>query len=125
MQKFLFRALLILIVGAILFVGGGWLAFQNLSVSDGNRTGTLYKFSHKGVLIKTWEGSLITGGFNPGNAQPVGMTWDFSVADQAVATQLNQAIGKPVELTYQQKMFKLSWMGDTDYFITAVKVLEK
>jgi hypothetical protein len=124
MKKFLTRAILVIVLLFVLYTGGTWLAFKFLSKSEGDRTGTLYKFSHKGVVVKTWEGSLNTGGINLDNAQPMGASWDFSVIDEEVVKQLKEVEGKRVKLTYEQKLFKLWWMGETDYFVTKVKVIE-
>ncbi len=57
MKKFLLY--FILIIGLIL---GGLYAFDYyVPYSNGWRAGKLIKFSHKGVIIKTWEGQLSTG----------------------------------------------------------------
>lgn len=72
--------------------------------SDGERTGTVVKLSHKGFVMKSWEGSLhlgqsqITGGND---------TWDFSLRGpgaEAMAQQLIdvQHAGKVVTLHYHQ-----------------------
>src|SRR5258706_4340668 len=69
------------IVGLVIY------AFFTLSwsYSDGDRSGLLQKFSRKGWICKTYEGELALS-YAPGLA-PV--TWNFSVRDDAVATQVD------------------------------------
>ena len=88
------------------------------SYSEGDRAGQLYKFSHKGWLCKTWEGEL---NITPGAAAPT--IWPFSVRDDAVARQINEAIGKTVVLHYGEHYgVPTSCFGDTGYFVDAVRV---
>lgn len=52
-----------------------------MTYSDGERTGVITKFSHKGMLIKTWEGELNMGGFDQGGVATI---WAFSVDDPVI-----------------------------------------
>ncbi len=88
------------------------------SYSDGDRAGQLFKFSHKGWLCKTWEGEL---NITPGAAAPT--IWLFTVRDDQVARQINQALGKSVVLHYSEHYgVPTSCFGDTSYFVDAVRV---
>lgn len=88
-----------------------------VSYSDGVRAGELVKFSHKGMLFKTWEGEISQG---VSEAQ----TFVFSVEDKErqVIKDLNTYQGKMVKLHYFERYKKLFWLGDTKYFITKVEV---
>ncbi len=88
-----------------------------ISYSDGVRAGELIKFSHKGVVFKTWEGEISQG---VSEAQ----TFIFSVEDKEkqVIEDLNNYQGKMVKLHYFERYKKLFWLGDTKYFITKVEV---
>lgn len=91
------------------------------SYSKGDRTGYVQKFSSKGWLCKTWEGEL--------TMLPVqGMVPEkfiFSVRDDAVADSINRSMSKKLALTYEQhKGVPTSCFGESEYFVTAVKVIE-
>lgn len=91
------------------------------SYSDGDRSGSLYKFSHKGWLCKTWEGEL---NITPGAAAPT--IWPFTVRDDAVAKQMNQALGGKVVLHYSEHMgIPTGCFGDTRYFVDAVRLVKE
>ncbi|TRX39255.1 6-phosphogluconate dehydrogenase [Flavobacterium restrictum] len=84
--------------------------------SEGMRSGELIKISHKGVIMKTWEGELSQG---ISGAQ----IFTFSVldADKQVITDLQNLQGQYVKLSYVEKYRTFSWWGETRYFITAVQ----
>lgn len=91
----------------------------NWSYSDGDRSGSLYKFSRKGWLCKTWEGEL---NITPGAASPT--IWAFTVRDESVAKQINQVLGSRVVLHYSEHVgVPTSCFGDTRYFVDAVRVV--
>jgi hypothetical protein len=51
--------------------------------------------------------------------------FQFTVTDNSVATRLNANIGKRVALHYEQhKWVPSSCFGDTEYFVTDVRVAE-
>ena len=64
-----------------------WLTLH-WSYSEGERAGTLQKFSHKGWVCKTWEGELQISTI-PGSAPII---WEFSVRDEIVAARLEEAV---------------------------------
>lgn len=91
------------------------------SYSKGDRTGYVQKFSHKGWLCKTWEGELTMLPL-PGMLPE---KFPFSVRSQALATAINQSMGKKVVLTYEQhKGVPTPCFGESEYFVTAVRVAE-
>ncbi|WP_445733025.1 6-phosphogluconate dehydrogenase [Mariniflexile sp.] len=87
-----------------------------VSYSKGVRAGELIKFSHKGVVFKTWEGEISQG---VSEAQ----TFIFSVEDseKQVIEDLNNFQGHTVKLYYFERYKTLFWLGDTKYFITKVE----
>ena len=88
------------------------------SYSDGDRAGQLFKLSHKGWLCKTWEAEL---NITPGAAAPT--IWSFTVRDDQVARQINEALGKSVVLHYSEHYgVPTSCFGETKYFVDAVRV---
>jgi len=106
-----------------LLVFGGYLAFVlNWSYSDGERAGYLQKFSRKGWVCKTYEGELAMTTV-PGVA-PV--LWNFTVRDEAVATQLNALLGKRIVLHYEEhRGIPTTCYGDTNHFVSRVTEIEE
>ena len=89
--------------------------------SRGERAGYVQKFSKKGWLCKTWEGELAMVSM-PGTMSEKFL---FTVRDDKVADYINAPLGKRVALSYQQHVgVPTSCFGDTEYFVTAVKVVE-
>jgi hypothetical protein len=111
------------LVGFIIAIVLGFAAFTWLtlhwSYSDGERAGLLQKFSRKGWVCKTWEGemALVTP------AAVAAEKFPFTVRDEEIAKQLTADIGQRVTVHYEQrKWIPTSCFGDTEYFITSVKV---
>lgn len=93
--------------------------------SEGTRAGQLIKFSEKGVVFKTYEGELNMGGLRTGDAKDglEGNLWQFSVLDEEVVKNLENAQGKRVKLTYKERYKAMAWQGDTNYFIVKIEVI--
>ena len=74
--------------------------------SDGIRSGELIKISHKGVLVKTWEGEISQG---ISGAQ----IFSFSVLDkdQEVIDKLQEYQGQYVKLDYVERFSPFFWLG--------------
>ena len=83
--------------------------------SEGTRAGELIKFSHKGVISKTWEGEISQG---ISGAQ----IFEFSVLDKerAVIDKLQEYQGSYVKLTYIERYSTFFFWGDTKYFVSDV-----
>lgn len=111
-MKYLFKFLGFLL---IVFIGY-WLFMYYGSYSEGVRAGRLVKFSHKGVMFKTWEGEISQG---VSDAQ----VFIFSVEDKEkqVIDDMNRLQGKYVKLYYFERFGTLFWLGDTKYFVTKVE----
>ncbi len=112
-------------LGFVLLVVGILYLLSLWSYSDGERAGTVSKFSHRGYVFKTWEGTLNVGGYSNGTGSMTPQPFDFSVINDSVANQINEAVktGQRVTLHYEQKLFKLPWNGDTQYFVTRVELV--
>ena len=112
-----------LVVTPILFVTLWTWITLSWSYSDGERAGTLQKFSRKGWLCKTWEGELQVSTI-PGSAP---ILWEFSVRDATIASKLEGAIAHDgrVVLTYEEHLgVPTSCFGETGYFVTGVRLVE-
>jgi len=103
----------------LLFLLYTWSALA-WSYSEGERAGYVQKFSKKGWICKTWEGELAMVSI-PGSMPE---KFYFSVRDDAVAQHINGSMGKRVSLSYEQhKGLPTSCFGETEYFVTAVRMV--
>jgi hypothetical protein len=104
----------------------GFLTFLFMTnYSDGVRSGVMMKISRKGYIFKTHEGQLNIGGFDQTNDIGVSNVWEFSVMDNLVLDQLEDAMDRSqrVKLHYNEKYIKLPWKGDTKYFVFEIETL--
>ncbi|MBP2646421.1 MAG: hypothetical protein H6Q77_45 [Gemmatimonadetes bacterium] len=92
------------------------------SYSDGERSGTLQKFSRKGWLCKTYEGELaqyVVGGVAP-------QIWYFTVRDETLVRQMSDAVGQNVQVHYSEhRGVPTNCFGDTPYWVDQVKAIPK
>ncbi len=80
--------------------------FFNYPISAGKRVGNLTKFSLKGKVIKTWEGTL-----NEGYGDK--LTTYFSISDSKIADELYVHEGREVVIYYEE--YIVGWPRDTNY----------
>ncbi|MDX5583500.1 MAG: 6-phosphogluconate dehydrogenase [Aureibaculum sp.] len=115
MKKVLAIILSIIIAVAVVY----FLFIYYATYSEGYRAGELVKFSHKGVVFKTWEGEISQG---VSEAQ----IFSFSVEDneKQVIKDLQDFQGQSVKLMYKERFATFSWLGDTKYFVTKVEKTE-
>ena len=104
--------------------------FLNLAnYSSGFRAGVPTKISTKGVILKTYEGTMNIGGLTNTSEGAIPTTWDFTVRKSAdsVITKIDKSIleGHRVKLMYHEKYVKFFWLGDTEYFVYDVEILER
>lgn len=110
------KKVLAIIIIVILSLFAGWYAFVYYTTySEGTRSGELIKFSNKGVVFKTWEGEISQG---ISGAQ----IFSFSVEDKNkdIIKKLEKFQGRYVKVKYKERFAKVSWLGDTKYFIIDV-----
>jgi hypothetical protein len=115
--KFFVAFLLAVLIGV-----GLWTWFSlSWSYSEGDRAGTLQKFSQKGWLCKTYEGELalyVVGGVSP-------QIWYFSTRDDDLAKQLSAAVGQNVQLHYtEHRGLPTNCFAETPYFARSFRVVE-
>ncbi len=111
------KKVLFIILGSLLALYLLYFAFvYYVPYSEGTRAGELIKFSHRGVLIKTWEGEISQG---ISGAQ----IFSFSVLDQDedVIEKLKEYQGSYVKATYVERFATFAIWGETKYFITEVE----
>lgn len=109
----------IVVLPALALIAYTWFVLT-WSFSAGERAGYVQKLSRKGWLCKTWEGEMALVSM-PGT---VAEKFPFTVRSDAVARQINDSIGARVALTYEQHIgIPTTCFGETQYFVTAVKVV--
>ena len=99
-----------------------WVALTlNYTYSRGDRAGIMQKFSERGWICKTWEGELLMSAV-PGSAPEKFL---FTVRSDSVANEINKLNGRRVVLEYaQHKGVPTSCFGDTEYYVTGVKLMK-
>ncbi len=113
----------------IVALGVGVDACAHLNYSNGTRAGRINKFSSKGYIFKTYEGTLSLEG------QAL-KEWNFSVDRKGVngesledlAQEIQTALdsGKQVRVSYVQPFKKLwPWEGSTEYSIVEIEPMIK
>lgn len=112
MKKILFLVIVLFGIGYL-----SYFAFiYYVPVSEGIRSGELIRLSHKGVMIKTWEGELSQGVSGS-------QIFKFSVLDseKEVIEKMKTLQGHYVKLTYVEKHRTFFWWGESRYFITSIQ----
>jgi len=107
-----------LLLAGIVFCAGYYI-YRSYTLSEGSRTGTLFKVSKKGVVFKTYEGQLHLAGSMMMTQQS---TWDFSATNAEVYSALQKSEGKMVTLYYKEVVDAFPWQGDTDYLVYRVDI---
>ena len=97
--------------------------------SNGERIGMITKFSKKGLMFDSWEGTLNTTQTGMNSGEPFEFSVDNDVNDPKVIATLDSAAtnGWKVKVTYHQ-VKGWNWFnnrGETSYFATEVTVLDK
>jgi hypothetical protein len=117
----MFKALIgLVVVAAGLVAGFAWITLH-WSYSDGERAGYVQKLSRKGWLCKTWEGEMAMVTM-PGT---VSDKFAFTVPEERIAAKINANVGKRMALHYEQhRWVPSSCFGDTEYFVSEVRVME-
>jgi len=113
-----------LVIVIVLIVVFGYFKY-GFVYSKGYRAGLLQKFSEKGMIFKTYEGEMILSSVQSNaNVAIASEKFLFSVADDAVARQMEQIQGKQVIVHYKEKNGALPWKGESNYIVDSVRVAD-
>jgi len=95
-----------------------------LEVSQGEKVGIITKIAKQGVFCKTWEGSIVRGGFSGGSGAN-GQAFDFTVADEATAKQIVDAMEnqQEVKIHYRAEFVSFCRSDAQSHFLTKVEVV--
>ncbi|MCG9791523.1 6-phosphogluconate dehydrogenase [Flavobacterium algicola] len=110
------KIVILVLLALIIFIGSYFTFIYYVPYSEGVRSGELIKISHKGYVVKTWEGEISQG---ISGAQ----IFEFSILDNdPVAIQkLKDFQGQFVKIDYIERYRTFFWWGDTRYFVTNVR----
>jgi hypothetical protein len=108
-------ALYIFLPLLIILLATKWILFDYVT-SNGKRVGNLTKFSKKGRIFKTWEGTIDEGSGDK-------LTSYFSVKSDKLAQELFKYEGRKVVIYYNQHL--LGFPRDTNYVLTDWKPFEE
>lgn len=109
-----------LLAGMILF-STVYYFYRSYTISEGTRTGILFKISKKGKIFKTYEGQLQLAGATIMNKES---TFEFSVENEAIYNSLQEYEGKNIRLHYKEKVDAFPWQGDTNYLVYKVETIK-
>lgn len=117
---------LLCIIGIIAILAGliAGISGGGCNRSEGQRVGTLTKFSHSGTFKKSWEGELLVGGMRQtARGGAVADVWAFSVSDDAIAAKAEKLLGRDVLVRYRQTFMRNPLKIGTPYDVIAVEPL--
>ena len=117
-RRIFFQFVILLMIIFTLFIY--WKYYYTFS--NGYRAGLLQKFSHKGNIIKTYEGEMILSSVSSNsNVAIASEKFYFSVTNARLAQKLDTMQGQMVILHYNQKNGVLFWKGESEYQVDSVK----
>ncbi|MGB0428505.1 MAG: 6-phosphogluconate dehydrogenase [Flavobacteriales bacterium] len=87
--------------------------------SEGYRSGELVKITNKGLFFKTWEGEL-----SQGISESHRFIFSVETKDTEVIRRLKKHQGKQLNLTYIERLGTFPWLGDSNYFVKKVELVE-
>lgn len=117
----MFKRILVILIFAGITGLTVYYFYRNWSISEGTRTGILYKISKKGRIFKTYEGELMLGNSPMMTKESI---WYFSVENKEVYQEMQQFEGKNVKVHYREKEDTFPWQGDTDYLVYDVQLIK-
>ncbi len=117
MKKFGIITTLVVVVILVIII---WYRYYFPFGDDSVKDGYLNKIEHKGYIFKTWEGTLIQGGLKSNAGGMQSPTFEFSVATERVAKQLQLNSGKYFVLHYKEYKGALPWRGHSNYIVDSI-----
>jgi hypothetical protein len=116
-KKILRWTLSIIIIFFVMFIYFKYF----FTYSEGLRAGLLQKFSHKGVVFKTYEGELILSSVS--STATVALASEkflFSVTNKNLVIQFDTLQGRNVIVHYTEKRGTVPWRGDSKYLVDSI-----
>ncbi len=115
-------------LSVIIVIGlAGFIFFKFCFVySEGTNEGDINYFQKEGVIFKTYEGKMIQTGYNSKNSNATIQSneFKFSVADAAVAMEIESMSSKQVKLHWKRYLGTLPWRGKSQFIVDRIIVIE-
>ena len=115
------------ILSVVLLVGLGVFLYIKFwyVYSDGVNEGDINYFQREGFIFKTYEGKMIQTGYNSKNTSSTIQSneFKFSVEDERIAQQINNASGKQIKLHWKRYLGTLPWRGNSQYVVDSVSYM--
>ena len=112
--KSIIRKTLWILFITFLLCGVTYYFYRTYTLSEGTRTGMLFKISRKGKIFKTYEGQIQLAGATMMSKQSI---WEFSVTNPNTYNDLQNLEGKNVRLHYREVVDAFPWQGETNYLV--------
>lgn len=112
--KSIFKKTLWILFITALLCGVTYYFYRTYTLSEGTRTGMLFKISRKGKIFKTYEGQIQLAGATMMSKQSI---WEFSVTNPKTYNDLQNLEGKNVRLHYKEVVDAFPWQGETNYLV--------
>ena len=90
--------------------------------SEGYRAGLLQKFSHKGVIFKTYEGEMVLSSVSSNRDVAIASEkFLFTVTNRSLVREFDTLQGSTIIVHYRQMKSSVFWRGDSQYLVDSVK----
>lgn len=126
-----FRFLFPVLFALVLCFAGLSTVGCDATYSEGARVGVLEKFSYKGVINKSYEGTVILDGMTRDSEGALQVRpWYFTLRpDQPgfadIKTKMESWQGRRVRITYRQVLINSSVSQDSDYCATGIELVDE
>jgi hypothetical protein len=91
--------------------------------SEGYRAGLLQKFSHKGVIVKTYEGEMVLSSVSSNRDVALASEkFQFTVINKSLVREFDTLQGSMIIVHYRQMKSPVFWRGDSQYLVDSVKI---
>ena len=111
------------LIAIVLVALAGFIYFKFCFVySEGTNEGDINYFQKEGIVFKTYEGKMIQTGYNSKNSNATIQSneFKFSVADAAVAMEIEQSSSKQIKLHWKRYLGTLPWRGNSQFIVDRI-----
>ncbi len=112
----------------VLVALAGFIYFKFCFVySEGTNEGDINYFQKEGIIFKTYEGKMIQTGYNSKNSNATIQSneFKFSVADAAVAMEIDSRSSKQIKLHWKRYFGTLPWRGNSQFIVDRIVQVEQ
>lgn len=112
----------------LILVLAGFIYFKFCFVySEGTNEGDINYFQKEGIIFKTYEGKMIQTGYNSKNSNATIQSneFKFSVADAAVALELENRSSKQIKLHWKRYFGTLPWRGKSEFIVDRIVSIDQ